>query len=241
MSLLRRLRQMTGIPDPTELLSPTVESMPTIERSTAMTEPGGQVEPESRPMPISAPALATASAQAQVQAVLDEEIPRYPPFLKGLPLPPLDRLIATQADLIARLRRELALGDDEDDGSERWATYIAPVIHRYAAFVHLIPASEVHHHRGAGGLYRHGLEVAFHAARASRGVMVGLDRPRVEQRRLEPRLRAAAALGGLLHDSGKALVDVAATDRDGHTTWSPIDEDLADWATRHGLERYFLR
>ena len=188
-------------------------------------------------MPTSAPALATASAQA----VLDEEIPRYPPFLKGLPLPPLERLIATQAELIARLRRELALGDDEDDGTERWATYIAPVIHRYAAFVHLIPASEVHHHRGAGGLYRHGLEVAFHAARASRGVMVGLDRPRVEQRRLEPRLRAAAALGGLLHDSGKALVDVAATDRDGRTTWSPIDEDLADWATRHGLERYFLR
>ncbi|MBK5938417.1 hypothetical protein CCR96_03905 [Halochromatium roseum] len=202
-----------------------------------MTKPGGQVE--SEPTPESAPALAPAPAPAP--ALLDEEIPRYPPFLKGLPLPPLERLIATQAELIARLRRELALGDDEDDGSERWATYIAPVIHRYAAFVHLIPASEVHHHRGAGGLYRHGLEVAFHAARASRGVMVGLDRPRVEQRRLEPRLRAAAALGGLLHDTGKALVDVAATDRDGRTTWSPIDEDLTDWASRHGLEGYFLR
>ncbi|MEA1052988.1 MobH family relaxase [Lamprobacter modestohalophilus] len=230
MSLLHRLRQMTGIPDPAGSLSATVEAMPTIEPSTAMTEPEGQVE--SEPMP--------TAASASAPALLDEEIPRYPPFLKGLPLPPLERLIATQSDLIARLRRELALGDDEDDGSERWATYIAPVIRRYAAFVHLIPASEVHHHRGAGGLYRHGLEVAFYAARASRGVMVGLDRPRVEQRRLEPRLRAAAALGGLLHDSGKALVDVAATDRDGRTTWSPIDEDLADWAARQGLERYFL-
>ncbi|MEA1053039.1 MobH family relaxase [Lamprobacter modestohalophilus] len=233
MSLLHRLRQRMGIPDPAGSLSATVESLPTVEASTAMTEPGGQVESEPMPMP--------TAASAPAPALLDEEIPRYPPFLKGLPLPPLERLIATQAELIARLRRELALGDDEDDGSERWSSYIAPVIRRYAAFVHLIPASEVHHHRGAGGLYRHGLEVAFHAARASRGVMVGLDRPRVEQRRLEPRLRAAAALGGLLHDSGKALVDVAATDRDGRTTWSPIDEDLADWATRQGLERYFLR
>ena len=170
----------------------------------------------------------------------DDEIPRYPPFLKGLPLPPMLRLIDTQSDLINRLRRELALGED-DDGSDRWETYIAPVIARYAAFVHLIPASEAHHHRGAGGLYRHGLEAAILAARASRGVMVGLDRPRIEQRRLEPRLRAAAALGGLLHDAGKVIHDVAATDDRGSTTWSPIDADLDEWATRHGLERYFLR
>ncbi len=112
--------------------------------------------------------------------------------------------------------------------ADRWETFVQPVIARYAAFVHLIPASETHHHRGAGGLYRHGLEAAFHAARASRGVMVGLDRPRTEQRRLEPRLRVAAALGGLLHDAGKAIHDVSATDRDGRCTWSPIDADLGD-------------
>ena len=168
-----------------------------------------------------------------------EEIPRYPPFLKGLPLPPLALLMATQSGLIARLRRELALGEDED-GADRWETFVQPVIARYAAFVHLIPASETHHHRGAGGLYRHGLEAAFHAARASRGVMVGLDRPRTEQRRLEPRLRVAAALGGLLHDAGKAIHDVSATDRAGRWTWSPIDADLGEWAAEHGIQRYFL-
>jgi conjugal transfer pilus assembly protein TraI len=185
------------------------------------------------------PSESDAQAVPALPAVLDEDIPRYPPFLKGLPLPPMERLVATQSELITRLRRELALGED-DDGSDRWEAYIAPVIERYAAFVHLIPASEAHHHRGAGGLYRHGLEAAFHAARASRGVMVGLDRPRVEQRRLEPRLRAAAALGGLLHDAGKALYDVAATDREGSSSWSPIDEDLGDWAARLGIARYFL-
>jgi conjugal transfer pilus assembly protein TraI len=71
--------------------------------------------------------------------------------------------------------------------------------------------------------------------------MVGLDRPRIEQRRLEPRLRAATALGGLLHDAGKVIHDVAATDVTGSTTWSPIEADLNEWADRHGLDRYFLR
>ncbi|MFE8033857.1 MobH family relaxase [Thiohalocapsa marina] len=176
---------------------------------------------------------------ATAPTLLDEEIPRYPPFIKGLPLPPLPQLLATQQALIERLQRELILGPD-DDGTDLWETYVAPVIERYVAFVHLIPASEVHHHRGAGGLYRHGLETAFHAARASRGVLVGLDRPRVEQRRLEPRLRVAAALGGLLHDAGKVIYDVSATDRTGHSTWSPIDEDLSAWAARLDLDRYFL-
>nr|WP_276611704.1 TraI domain-containing protein [Thiorhodococcus mannitoliphagus] len=36
-----------------------------------------------------------------------------------------------------------------------------PLIERYAAFAHLLRALETQHHRGAGGLFRHGLEVAF--------------------------------------------------------------------------------
>ena len=46
----------------------------------------------------------------------------------------------------------LSLPDDLDQ------TIVAPVIARYVAFSHLLPASESHHHRGAGGLFRHGLE-----------------------------------------------------------------------------------
>ncbi|WP_223296646.1 MobH family relaxase [Thiorhodovibrio frisius] len=194
---------------------------------------GGEEQTATRPP------TKTAMAAAPSPSFNDEEIPRYPPFVKGLPLPTLPQLMATQSELIARLRKELMLGDD-DDGTNRWESYILPVIERYAAFVHLIPASEAHHHRGAGGLYRHGLEAAFHATRSSKGVMIGLDRPRVERRQLEPRLRVAAALGGLFHDAGKVIHDVTATDRDGRSSWSPIDQDLDDWANQRGLDRYFL-
>ena len=84
----------------------------------------------------------------------DEEIPRYPPFMKGLPAAPVERILATQVELINAIEHALSLPDD------LYQTIAAPVIARYAAISHLLPASESHHHRGAGGLFRHGLEVA---------------------------------------------------------------------------------
>ncbi|MCU0971932.1 MAG: TraI domain-containing protein [Gammaproteobacteria bacterium] len=47
--------------------------------------------------------------------------------------------------------------------------------------------------RGAGGPFRHGLEVACHAAQASQGMVFALDRSPGERRELEPRWRLAAA------------------------------------------------
>jgi len=72
----------------------------------------------------------------------DEEIPRYPPFMKGLPAAPVDRILSTQTELINAIEHALSLPDD------LYQTIAAPVIERYAAFSHLLPASESHHHRG---------------------------------------------------------------------------------------------
>jgi conjugal transfer pilus assembly protein TraI len=165
----------------------------------------------------------------------DPEIPRYPPFLKGLPVAAPARIVATQGALIARLQDALAFTD------ARFAALVRPVVERYAAFVHLLPASEAHHHRGAGGLFRHGLEVAFHAAQASQGRIFALDRGPAERRELEPRWRLAAGLAGLCHDVGKPVSDLSVSDREGRTTWRPLLESLTDWATANGVAHYFLR
>jgi len=165
----------------------------------------------------------------------DPEIPRYPPFLKGLPVAAPARILATQGELIARLQDALAFTD------ARFAALVRPVVERYAAFVHLLPASEAHHHRGAGGLFRHGLEVAFHAAQASQGRIFALDRGPAERRELEPRWRLAAGLAGLCHDVGKPVSDLSVSDREGRTTWRPLLETLADWAKANSVEHYFLR
>lgn len=175
------------------------------------------------------------SPPAAVTPIPDAEIPRYPPFLQGLPVASTAQILATQTELIVGLQDALAMTDDD------YQTLVLPLIERYAAFAHLLPASETHHHRGAGGLFRHGLEVAFHCARASRGRLFALDRLPQERRRLEPRWQLAAAVVGLLHDVGKPVADLLVLDRAGTSRWQPIDETIPDWATREGIDRYFLR
>jgi len=177
----------------------------------------------------------TAPGGPSDASIDDTEIPRYPPFLKGLPIAEPERIVATQSELIAWLQDGLAFTDT------RFAALVRPVIQRYAAFVHLLPVSEAHHHRGAGGLFRHGLEVAFHTAQASQGRIFALDRGPAERRELEPRWRLAAGLAGLCHDVGKPVSDLSVSDREGRTIWRPLLESLTDWAAANVVEHYFLR
>ncbi len=162
------------------------------------------------------------------------EIPRYPPFLQGLPVVPSADLLATQDELIGRLRHGIGCTP------EFFAATVLPVVDRYAAFVHLLPASEAHHHRGAGGLLHHGLEVAFLAGQASHGKVFAYDREPKVRRVHEPLWRLAAALAGLCHDIGKPVSDLSVTDREGKVTWSPMQETIAAWAASHGIDSYFL-
>lgn len=165
----------------------------------------------------------------------EEKIPRYPPFAKGLPVASIDKVVATQDELVKRVRT--ALGFNE----EQYLELILPVIHRYAEFVHLLPASEAHHHRGAGGLFRHGLEVAFWAAQASESVIFSIEGSPRERRNNEPRWRLASCFSGLLHDAGKPLSDVSVTNKDGSVIWNPYANTLFRWASHHKVDRYFLR
>lgn len=176
-----------------------------------------------------------ADRTASPAPVPDADLPRYPPFLQGLPVASTAQILATQSELIAGLQDALAMTDGD------YQTLVLPLIARYGAFAHLLPASETHHHRGAGGLFRHGLEVAVHCARASRGRLFALDRLPQERRQLEPRWQLAAAVVGLLHDVGKPVADLVVLDRAGTSRWQPIDETISDWARRAGIDRYFLR
>ncbi|NJD07944.1 MAG: hypothetical protein FIA97_15830 [Methylococcaceae bacterium] len=167
--------------------------------------------------------------------VTDEEIPRYPPFAKGLPAAAVDRILATQAELIEAIRHTLALPGTD------YRTIAWPVIERFAAYSHLLPASEAHHHRGAGGLFRHGLEVAHWALLASEGVMFEPAATPYERKQREPKWRLAVCLAGLLHDIGKPVSDLSVVDRSGSTAWNPYLENLSDWADKNDVDHYFLR
>jgi conjugal transfer pilus assembly protein TraI len=165
----------------------------------------------------------------------EEEIPRYPPFMKGLPAAPVERILSSQVELIKAIEHALSLPDD------LYQTIAEPVIARYAAFSHLLPASESHHHRGAGGLFRHGLEVAHWATQAAQGCLFATHATPRERKAQELRWRLAVCFAGLLHDIGKPVSDIAVVDREGKQLWNPCEENLTDWASQHGIDRYFLR
>lgn len=181
------------------------------------------------------PTLASVAHPPQPSQTDEEDIPRYPPFAKGLPAASVERILATQTELLDAIRHTLALP------AEAFQIVVMPVIARYAAFTHLLPASEAHHHRGAGGLFRHGLEVGYWAVMASEGVLFGIGSTPLERKGQEPRWRLAVCLAGLLHDIGKPVSDLSILDREGKTQWNPYLENLTDWAAKNGVDRYFLR
>jgi conjugal transfer pilus assembly protein TraI len=181
-------------------------------------------------------ASSSAYFDRQEMAELEgEEIPRYPPFVRGLPMCSPRQILDTQHEVIARIRRTLGLTPEE------YETLIKPLIENGAAFVHLLPASEYHHHRGAGGLFRHSLEVGAWAAQFAEGRIFTFGKTPLERKQEEPRWIVATFAAAFLHDIGKAATDMAVVSADGSVEWVPYLESLWEWGQKHKVDRYFVR
>ncbi len=164
----------------------------------------------------------------------DDEIPRYPPFMKGLPATHPDKLIETQRELIGQIR-EAGLASPEI-----FEQFYRQSLRRFASYAHLLPASQTHHHRGAGGLLRHAAEVALWSLQSGDRVLLPGEQAPRRRRELQPRWHLAVFLAALCHDVGKPVTDLVVTSRDGAQVWNPFVEDLYSWAGRHQVDRYFL-
>lgn len=162
-----------------------------------------------------------------------QRIPRYPPFMEGLPVYAPAELLATQHELTGGIHNLIA-------NTELLATHYNPAMLRLAAFVHLLPASQAHHHRGAGGMLRHSLEVGLWALQQTEGKLIrGVTTPQ-QRRVIEPRWRLAVFLAGICHDLGKVVTDLTVTDRANAQRWRPYNQGVHDWALSHDIENYFL-
>ncbi|AJE23843.1 MobH family relaxase [Azotobacter chroococcum] len=161
---------------------------------------------------------------------------RYPPYQEGYPGKVTGEWLMRhyQRKLIDRIAGSIGLPKDE------YQRYVEPILINFAELAHLLPASENHHHAGPGGLLRHSLEVANLTLDGC--LTTAFDTAETPARRSTRRWRwnVAGVAAGLLHDAGKALTDLRATDFEGKLEWSPEQETLHQWAGRHKLDRYFL-
>lgn len=166
----------------------------------------------------------------------ENEIPSYPPFMKGLPVVTPEQLLERpqQRDLIKQIR-DVAVTSDEE--FERF--YMA-AIRRFTAFAHLLPASQAHHHRGAGGLLNHSLQVGLWTLRLADKVLLSCAETPRQRRDMEPRWHLAAFLAALCHDAGKPETDLVVTNRDRSSQWTPLSQSLYDWAKENKVDAYFI-
>jgi conjugal transfer pilus assembly protein TraI len=187
------------------------------------------------PMPLANQSPVIPLAPAEDTKTLDQlrDIPRYPPFMEGLPIYSPATLLATQKELIDGVRQIIA---NESLLNEHYM----PAMMQLAALVQLLPASQAHHHRGAGGMLRHSLEVGLWALQQTEGKLIrGVVKPQ-QRRIIEPRWKLTVFLAGICHDLGKIITDISVTNRANDLRWEPYDQGLYEWANENKISNYFL-
>ena len=153
---------------------------------------------------------------------------------KGLPAVTAAQILDLYPSPIEELRTVLDLPMD------LFESMVLPVIERLAERMHLLPASEGHHHSEAGGLFRHSLEVGVLSRRFSEDFLYGLEKAAAIREEVGTHWRLSLTLGGLLHDLGKVLTDLRVSDESETVFWSPYLEPLPLWAQRHTLDHYVV-
>lgn len=162
-------------------------------------------------------------------SVLDS---RWPPFPRAVQVLSPKHLIKAQAELVRNLCSAIPLSDDEVE------RYLMPVVWNLACFVHLLPASAHHHHRGLGGLFGHSLETAIFAAQTAKNKIFDYKAKPEDAYMNKARWILACALAGLTHDVGKAVLDIRVYSDKG--TWHPTTGSITEWCRAKGISAYYV-
>lgn len=147
---------------------------------------------------------------------------------------PVDDLLAGESDLIARIK--LCYGTDRLS----FERDVLTLVRRYAAYVHLLPATADNYFSQPGGLLRLGLETAFFSLQGTDAHIFSGRMSISARRQLEPRWRHATFIAGLCCELHLLMSHLIVTDAAGET-WPAFLQPLTDWLTTRSSERYFLR
>lgn len=158
----------------------------------------------------------------------------FPASDPGFLAVPVDELLECNEDIIARIK--LCYGVDR----ETFDHDILTLLRRYAAYVHLLPATADNYFNQPGGMLRLGLETAFFSLQGTDAHIFSGRSTISERRQLEPRWRLATFIAGLCCELHRALSHLVVADEQGEQ-WPGYLEPLADWLQKRHVERYYLR
>lgn len=158
----------------------------------------------------------------------------YPSVDPGFPALGLDELLAAHANLLSRIK--ICYGTDRPT----FERDVLPLVRRYAAFVHLLPATPANYFNVPGGLLQLGLETAFFALQGTDAHIFSGRATITTRRHLEPRWRLATFIAGLCAEVHRTLGQVIVTDHAGNE-WQPYLLGLHPWLSRHAVARYYLK
>jgi len=127
-----------------------------------------------------------------------------------------------------------------------YAALYRPLFLQHAAYCQELPASEAHHHCSPGGALRHGIEVALHAMKIRRKMLLPVGATAEELAARQDRWTYAVVSAALFHDFGKPVIDlvVEMLDPEGRylDTWKPWrgpmgEQGCAAYRMRYERER----
>ena len=171
---------------------------------------------------------------AHAMTIAPASVNAYPASDPGFAAVPVEDLLASEADLIARIK--LCYGTDRDS----FERDVLMLLRRYAACVHLLPATADNYFSMPGGLLRLGLETAFFSLQGTDAHIFSGQMSITARRQLEPRWRHATFIAGLCCELHRLMSHVIVTDAAG-VAWPAFLQPLADWLAARGAERYFVR
>ena len=173
---------------------------------------------------------------------------RYPVRTFGIPVANVEDILLSYKLEVKKLIPAAAIRLNSERPEEpTFKNLYKQTIHNLAEYVHLLPASEYHHHHELGGLFYHSLKTAhgcLEKARAREGKIprdkksTNIDVFQV----IKPKWIYGAWALGLIHDIGKVIMDITVYEHGKETNvWSPLNESLVAWARRTGVRSYETR
>lgn len=165
---------------------------------------------------------------------------RYSPCVDALPpsghfpIAPSEALLDLHKNTLDTIRSLIGVPESHRNRLYR------PIFEALAGFVQQLPASEVHHHAGPGGLLRHSLEVVLEAMKLRRGALLPPGASAEELARLQDVWTYACVSAALLHDIGKPLADQRITLFDADHAplgqWNPTDGPMGQPARYYRVD-----